>query len=229
MTIEHKYLSGAITEFKEHTNQHGQPVGIVEGYIATWDIDRGLDRFVKGAFEDSINRLKANKRNLRLKDHHFKTIGIFGFDSLKEDEKGVFGIGEINLNVQAGKEIYALVQQKAITDFSVGYSVLEKQNIDGIRLITKSEIWEGSLVDEPMNPNAIITDIKSIDVETVENWTPRDLEDFFKNHGLSKKAAKMLTANLKQNLETEQEKTEQEKKQSYDDVLLKIKSLIDKI
>lgn len=159
--METKHLGGKITDFKQ-IDRNGIPVGIVEGYIATWDIDRGNDRFKPGAFTEHLKELRAKNRGPRLKDNHGRTVGIFPIENVKEDSRGLFGIGEINLEVQQGRELYSLVKQKAMTDFSIGYSVQDVEYINGIREIIKSRVWEGSVVDEPMNPEANITDVKSI-------------------------------------------------------------------
>jgi len=163
-TIVH---GGTVTETKQ-TERNGVPVGIVEGYIATWDVDRGdwtgiRDKFLPGAFLESIERHRATNRPVRLKDQHQRTIGGFPIASVLEDERGLFGRGEINLDVQQGREAFALAKQGILSDFSIGWQNIESNMIaNGIREILKAEIWEGSLVDEPMNPHANITAVKSV-------------------------------------------------------------------
>lgn len=165
--LEKKFLSNGIVKVKQ-IDRNGVPVGIVEGYIATWDLDRGdwfgtKDQFTRGAFKASLKDLRKRNRPIRLKDHHDRTIGGFPIDKVKEDERGLFGVGEINLEVQQGREAFALAKQQILTDFSIGFSIeessLDEQN--NIRTITKATVWEGSIVDEPMNPEANITDVKN--------------------------------------------------------------------
>lgn len=152
---------GNVVEVKQE-DRNGVPVGIVAGYIATWDVDRGADRFVKGAFAESIEDLRQKGRPIRLKDHHDRTIGGFPIGQVREDDRGLFGVGEINLDVQQGKEAFALAKQGVLSDFSIGYSVIQ-DNLEGnIRVISKALIWEGSIVDEPMNPQANIIEVKSV-------------------------------------------------------------------
>jgi len=159
--IEYKYFGGKVTEFKQEA-VNGIPVGIVKGYIASWSLDRGNDRFAKGAFAESLIELRAKNRPIRLKDHHFRTIGGFPIDRVFEDDRGLFGVGHINLEVQQGREAFSLAKQGILSDFSVGFMPLEFE-IDGdIRIITKAEIFEGSIVDEPMNMDANITDVKAV-------------------------------------------------------------------
>lgn len=201
---------GKITQFKQ-INLEGVDVGIVAGYIATWDIDRGgwdgvKDRFARGAFRESLADLGTRNRDIRLKDHHGRTIGIFPIAGAFEDDRGLFATGNVNLDVQQGREAHSLVKQKAITDFSIGFTALEfhmeMEGDDQIRVITKAIIWEGSLVDEPMNPKANITEVKKYNSEDVDKMTPRELEKALKRNGFSAEAAKMIVKKKKENAES---------------------------
>lgn len=154
---------GYVTEAKE-AKRNGEPVGIVEGYLATWDVDRGNDQFIKGCFTGAIEDLQEKRRPLRLKRNHFNLIGGFPENTLKQDDVGLFGVGEINLNTQEGAEAFSLARQGVLSDFSVGWSWENNdvEMVDGIRQIKRSGLWEASIVDEPMNPKAIVTDVKTV-------------------------------------------------------------------
>jgi HK97 family phage prohead protease len=171
MNIERKFVGGNIVETKEE-ERNGINVGIVAGYIATWDIDRGAhgvrDQFVRGAFSDSIRKHQVKQRMIRLKDHHGRTVGGFPIEQIREDEIGLYGVGEINMEVQQGQELMALLRQGALSDFSIGFKSIEDSVDEGLRKITKADIFEGSVVDEPMNPAAIVTEVKS--------FAPQDYE-----------------------------------------------------
>ena len=166
---EIKYIGGKVIEVKQ-IERNGVKVGIVKGYIATWDIDRGSfgfrDRFVPGAFAESILEHQEKGRQIRFKDHHGRTIGGFPAATVREDDIGLFGEGEINLEVQQGREAFSLAKQGVLTDFSVGFTSLAdtETTIDGdrVRSISKAILWEGSIVDEPMNPAARITEVKTV-------------------------------------------------------------------
>lgn len=161
MNIETKEMGGSIVEAKQ-IDRNGVPVGVIKGYIATWDLDRGNDRFVRGAFSESIERHKRTNRPIRLKDHHGRTVGGFPIDHVMEDDVGLLAAGEINLEVQQGRELLALIKQGILSELSIGFSSLEDVIENGIRIIKKAEVWEGSPVDEPMNTNARITEVKSV-------------------------------------------------------------------
>lgn len=169
MSRETKVIGGNVIEVKQ-IERNGVKIGIVKGYIATWDLDRGSwglrDRFIPGAFLESILDHQAKGRQIRLKDHHDRTIGGFPPATVREDEIGLFGEGEINLEVQQGREAFALAKQGVLTDFSVGFTSLAdtESTVDGdrVRSISKAILFEGSIVDEPMNPAAVITEVKNI-------------------------------------------------------------------
>ena len=120
MGKETKYIGGNVVEVKQE-ERNGVQVGIIKGYIATWDLDRGSwgvrDRFVKGAFLESLNRHRIDNRPIRLKDHHGRTVGGFPIETAFEDEKGLFATGEINLEVQQGREAFSLAKQGVLSDF----------------------------------------------------------------------------------------------------------------
>jgi hypothetical protein len=173
---------GGYVKAIEQTERNGVPVGIVEGYIATWDVDRGgwdgvKDQFIRGAFTKSLERHRKTGRQIRFKDMHGRTVGGFPIETVKEDDIGLFGRAEINLEVQQGREAFSLAKQKVLVDFSVGWGLGKGSTIkDGVRSIPEAEIWEGSIVDEPMNPAAQITAVKAIDFSTLSDVEIRELE-----------------------------------------------------
>jgi HK97 family phage prohead protease len=152
---------------EKQVGEDGQevPVGIVEGYLATWDTDRANDRFVRGAFADSVAELVQNKRPLRLKRQHFNLIGGFDPEKIQEDDKGLYGVAEINLLVTEGREAYALAKQGVLSDFSVGFSaeMEDVEMVEGVRVFKRVKLWETSLVDEPMNARARVTMVRSLE------------------------------------------------------------------
>ncbi len=168
MNRETKEFGGNVLEVKQ-IDRNGVPIGQISGYIATWDLDRGSwgikDQFVRGAFAESILEHKTKNRQARFKDHHGRTVGGFPPETLREDDIGLFGTAEVNLEVQQGKEAFSLAMQGVLTDFSVGFSSLKDSESqigdDRVRTITKAILWEGSIVDEPMNPKAKITEVKA--------------------------------------------------------------------
>ena len=130
-----------------------------------------------------------------------------------------------------GREVFALAKQGVLSDFSIGWSKenQDTETIDGIRYIKKAEVWEGSIVDEPMNPKAVITAVKSIDFSELDLVDIRSLEEALKSGiKFSNRNAKKLIALMKANgmLRDEHASRRDDDKQiseALDDILKKLK------
>jgi HK97 family phage prohead protease len=205
--VETKRLGGRAVEVKQ-SERNGVPVGIVAGYIATWDPDTGgifgvPDRFEQGAFSESLNQHRSRgNRPIRLKDHHGRTIGGFPLDAVREDGIGLYGVGEINLETQQGREAFSLARQGVLSDFSIGFVTLADR-LQGsppsqVRVISKAAIVEGSIVDEPANPAARILEVKGkLSAGAVKAMTAREIESVLIETGaFSRGAAKFLAGRL---------------------------------
>ena len=162
--LEIKRLWGKIEpEFKELTLEGDVKVGVIDVYIATWQVDEGRDQFLKGAFKAAIaeHRLRGN-RQVRMKSDHDILIGGFPIDTVVEDKRGLRATGHLNLDNELGRKLWSLIKQKVLVDMSVGYTAVDWEIKDGIRVIKVARLWEGSVVDEPMNRGANILSFKSL-------------------------------------------------------------------
>jgi HK97 family phage prohead protease len=160
---ETKTFSFDITETKE-VQIDGQNYGVVRGYASTYgNVDRGSDRVIRGAFKKSLERYRKTNRPIKMYYQHDnkEIIGGFPVDKIMDDESGLYVEGQINLDVQRGREAYALAKQGVIQDFSIGYSVSDYDIKSGVRQLKELELWEISMVGEPMNPEARILAVKS--------------------------------------------------------------------
>ncbi len=152
-------------EFKTLHLEGGVEVGVVKGLLATWDIDEGNDRFHRGAFLESIEEHKQrNMRQIRISNEHSRDglIGGAPIEMVRETEAGLEIVAHINLEHSDGKNIWALIRQGVLVDFSIGYTAVDWAIENEVREITKALIWHGSTVSEPMNRNAQIQAIKAL-------------------------------------------------------------------
>ncbi len=164
---EIKDIWGKFTQNQEFKTLHlpngGPEVGVVKGLLATWDIDEGQDQFVRGAFLESIAEHKSrDMRQLRISDEHRDLIGGAPIEDVRETSAGLEIEAHINLEHSDGKNVWALIRQGVIVDFSIGFSAIDWEIKDDIRIISKALIWHGSTVGEPMNRAAQIQAIKSL-------------------------------------------------------------------
>ncbi len=198
-----KWMGGRVTETKE-VQRNGIPVGIIAGHTATWDIDRGgywePDQFVKGAFAEAIQRHKdSGNRQVRLTWMHRDLVGGIPIETVFEDDKGLFGEAEVNLETRLGREAYSLAKQGVLVDFSIGFEPITSHMItvegQDVRQIDKSEYWHSALVDEPMNPEAQVTAVKAYTKDQLEALSTREIEAALVDSGCwSERAAKILAS-----------------------------------
>lgn len=166
MKKEYASLSFKVSDTKE-SKADGSNIGVFSGHLAAFAKDRMDDVFLPGAFEKSIIRHKEDSRPIRMLSQHDSDflIGGFPIEHVREDEKGLFVVGNINLDVQKGRESFALMKQGVLTDMSIGFSIMGESGVefrDGIRFLKEVEIFEGSLVAEPANVAAKITEVKTV-------------------------------------------------------------------
>ena len=168
--MEFKSLHFDISETKEELI-NGQKVGIIKGHAAAYSLDRVGDIILKGAFAKTLqDHILRGNRQIRMKFQHKRDeiIGGFPVHLAKEDDKGLYVEGHINLDVQRGREVFSLAKQGVLEDMSIAFYIPKdgsdyKTNSDGERrrFIKELDLREISIVDEPANIDAQITQVKS--------------------------------------------------------------------
>lgn len=110
--------------------------GIVQAYGSVFDVlDEGngyiRDIVRKNAFTRTIKNSKAKIAEGKAKflaamlwshdpqDH----LPLGGWFDLEQDDHGLLGKGQIVLETQLGREVFALMKAGAITQFSIGYDI----------------------------------------------------------------------------------------------------------
>jgi len=193
--LEYKTFHLDICETKED-----EQLGVFRGAMATEHRDRGNDIIAPDAFDNTLKRYKKAKRDIKLYYQHNTfalPIGIIPIKSVIKDGKNWNVKGELNLDTQKGQEVYSLMKQGALSDLSIGFTIVDqdvktdkKDPEKYIRTIKELELWEVSVVGEPMNPKATINEVKNqqtekINIEDVEHIETR--KEF--NEVLSKSGA----------------------------------------
>ena len=179
----------------------GQNFGYIKGYASTFgNIDRGGDIVMRGAFVKSIEDYRQQSKLIPMCFQHSMMDMIGGFDPIKmrEDEKGLYVEGEINLDVGRGKEVYALTKQGVIDSMSIGYtsedSDVENEGEKLVRKLKEVKLWEISAVGVPMNPEARITDVKAEKIG--ESISINEFKGIFTNSEMSLNKKKTLLSNI---------------------------------
>jgi HK97 family phage prohead protease len=157
----------------------------IEGYAATFgNVDAVGDIILQGAFSKS---LATYKPKMLWQHDSDDLIGVW--NEHFEDSNGLFVKG-IFANTQCGNEARELAKIGAVSEMSIGYSVVKANyRADGIRILEELELREVSLVTFPANEKAKITRVKSLPT------TEREFENFLRDvGGYSQQMAKTITA-----------------------------------
>jgi HK97 family phage prohead protease len=162
--------------------------GTFEGYGSVFGVvDSYRDVVMPGAFKESLENYGMPKLLLQ----HASWMVGGKYLEVYEDEKGLYVKGELNLEVQAAREVYSLMKQGAISGLSIGYSVQEEEQdrTTGVNQLKKVRLYEVSIVTFPANEEAEVTAVKS----APDNI--RDFEDFLREAGkYSQKDAKLIAS-----------------------------------
>jgi uncharacterized protein len=170
--------------------------GSFSGYASTFgNEDLGGDIVASGAFTKTI---KENPE-VPILWQHSELIGVNR--KMVEDKRGLYVEGELNLDVQRGKEAYSLAKQKAVKGLSIGFDAIQidySRKTDGIRILKEVKLYEYSLTPFPMNERAGISSVKSMadaEVELVrmEKFIARGTLSFKERDVLQRKFADLLT------------------------------------
>ena len=163
--METKRISFTISNETKILEKNGEEIFTFEGYASTSELDRTNDIVAKGAFKNTIERHKSqNNRPIRMKYQHsmMDLIGGFPIEFVEETDRGLKVIGEICLGVQRGREAMSLIKAGFLNNLSIGFNVVDFIMDGKSRIIKELELWEVSVVDEPMNPGSEIVSFKNL-------------------------------------------------------------------
>lgn len=176
--------------------------GTFEGYGSIFgNVDCYRESVVKGAFSKSLKKHEQdNNPVLMLWQHSWEDpIGVW--KELKEDDRGLYGVGEINLDVQKGREAYSLMKQRALTGLSIGYKEVKYTDNAEVRLLEEIDLYEISPVTFPANEEARISAVKSERfqqfAQKMRNGLPpsiKEFEDVLREAGIPKSMATRIAS-----------------------------------
>jgi HK97 family phage prohead protease len=174
--------------------------GVIEGLAAVFhNVDSHGDKIVPGAFKASLAERRSPPRMLMQHGAVFgadpRPVGVW--TEVGEDTKGLRVRGRlVGLDTETGRFNLALVRDGAMRGLSIGYKVRPDGVVYGKsvgepkRTLRSLDLHEVSIVDEPSNPDAVVTSIKA----AAEIKSAREFEEFLHDSGFPKAAAKKLAA-----------------------------------
>jgi uncharacterized protein len=136
--------------------------GVFEGYASLFGRrDQQGDVVVAGAFSASL-RVKG-VTGIRMLFQHNPAEPVGTWVDIEERPRGLWVRGRLNLDVQRGRELLALLDAGGLDGLSIGFKTIRARNdrIRGTRQLLAVDLWEISLVTFPMLDGARVSKVKS--------------------------------------------------------------------
>ena len=147
--------------------------GRFTGYASVFGVkDFYGDIVVKGAF---VRTIENQKGIVPILSQHATDVEIGLTESMKEDDHGLLITGRLYLDpndplneVPAARADYVRMKRRMEAGkpmgLSIGYETLNDQMKDGARMLMEIKLWENSLVTFAANPEAMVSDVKGLDL-----------------------------------------------------------------
>jgi len=175
--------------------------GEFEGYGSTFggEPDAYGDVIAPGAYTDSLKAHKAKGTMPKLFWQHNPDEPIGKWVEATEDDHGLLMHGKLNMDVQRGREAYALLKAGDIDGLSIGYRIKE-YSVDtesGVWTLEKLDLVEVSIVSVGANENAVVQSVKAAKaahdltekLKAGDRLTEREFETWLKGLGFSNSQA----------------------------------------
>ena len=145
----------------------------LEGYAAVYgNVDSYKDIIQVGAFDAFLASEDVKRVKFCLNHDINDVIGVV--EELKSDERGLFFRAKLS-NTTLGKDVAELIQDGALSEFSIGYKTEDSiYKDDGVRVLTRLYLYEFSVVSRAANPKAVLTDTERKDEEVKTDLTTMD-------------------------------------------------------
>lgn len=166
--------------------------GQISGYGSVFgNRDSYGDVVVEGAFKRSLAEHRRNKTRPKMFWQHDMHQPIGSWTEMAEDSTGLLVTGQLNMEVQKGREAYALLKAGDIDGLSIGYRVVKAldDEAEGVILLKELSLVEVSVVSMPANTSATVSAVKAAELEDMrarlaagDRLQARELEELFKEH-----------------------------------------------
>lgn len=165
--------------------------GGFEGYASVFGVqDSDGDVIVKGAFQKSIAKFEAKGKMPKMLWQHNPTMIVGKYTEIREDDYGLWVKGSLIMEVEKGREAYALMKAGQLDAMSVGFNIGESRPMSNSgrgQVIDEADLWEISLVTWGANPDALITNVKHVK-------SIKDFERLLREAGFSRTEAAGLAS-----------------------------------
>ncbi len=135
--------------------------GVFQGYASLFGKrDQQGDVVLPGAFAQSLRVKGAQGIRMLFQHNPAEPVGVW--IDIAERERGLFVRGRLNLKVQRGRELLALLESGGLDGLSIGFKTVRARNdrASATRQLLQIDLWEISLVTFPMLDGARVSTVK---------------------------------------------------------------------
>jgi HK97 family phage prohead protease len=141
--------------------------GVFEGYASVFNVvDQVDDKIAAGAFKESLTAHHKSGRFPPLLWQHNTGVPIGAWREMREDSHGLYVKGELFVHdIAQAREAYKLLKENVVNGLSIGYRTRQahREKKSGVRVLTKLDLLEVSLVTFPANEMARVSSVKNRD------------------------------------------------------------------
>lgn len=154
---------GSLVDLEEKAVTENDDCWVVTGYGSVFDnTDLGNDAVMHGAFAKSLAK---HGMPLLLFNHKMEDAPIGTITEAKEDKRGLWFKAELpkDDSFVAGR-IVPQLKRRGLRGTSIGYKTIqsERRRSDNVRLLKELRLFEISIVNMPMNPEAGVDTVKGL-------------------------------------------------------------------
>lgn len=125
----------------------------IAGYASLWGVaDLNGDVTARGVFADSLSKTGAS--GVRMLHQHESRVVVGVWERMVEDERGLWVEGRIEDWSAEARYAAALTRAGALDGLSIGFRATKARREGRLRVLSRAELWEVSLVTFPMLPSA---------------------------------------------------------------------------
>lgn len=159
MSIEKKFLT---VGFELKNYEENDDYFNFEGYASTFDnVDLGNDRMISGAFKNTIRKYMDGRKNLPVLWQHDMKMPLGTYTEMREDMNGLYVKGRMPKEDDFVRgRVMPQMKAGSVSAMSIGYVVRDYDYDQEVRNLKEVDLFEVSLVTMPMNPEAMVTDMK---------------------------------------------------------------------
>ncbi len=166
-----------------------------EGYASKFGgVDSYGDTIIKGAYKKT---LKEDRKPSMFVNHDSFSVPVGDWVELKEDDTGLFVVGQVDMNHKNGPTVHSALKRGAMDGLSIGYKVAKgggEENDTGGMDLSEIILREISVVNFPADDAARISNVKQ-EIENLKSL--KDFELFLRDSGnFSKSTATVFVSRL---------------------------------